>query len=138
MIEYVNGYYPQIYQIVGGIHATIIYSQILENYPFLILILSEGELTFGQLADELPNENTNLEEIKGIAFFKGNSIVKTDDRALIEDLDILKFPKHELFLIIKEDIHALLLHVDVPTNAVFAVYVLLATVKLDIDLKKCY
>lgn len=97
IIEYVHQHYPEIIQIIGGIHATIMYDQILRKYPYLIAVLGEGELTFGQLADELFSENKRLEEVKGIAFVKNNSVLKTDDRDLIDNLDILPFPKHELF-----------------------------------------
>ena len=93
LIEYINNNYPSIKMIIGGIHATVMYKQILEKYPFLIAILGEGEITVSELLDK----RKPLENIDGIAFHHNGKIFKTNDRALIENLDELPFPKHNIF-----------------------------------------
>jgi radical SAM superfamily enzyme YgiQ (UPF0313 family) len=97
LIEYIHEKHPNIQLVVGGIHSTIMYRQLIEKYPFLIAVLGEGELTFSELIETLHNENTDLTGIDGIAFYHNNSVVKTNQRRLIDNLDILPFPKHDLF-----------------------------------------
>lgn len=97
LIEYIHKKYPKIKLIVGGIHATIMYEQLIGKYPFLIAILGEGEITFVELIKELNKKRPNLKKIDGIGFYEKNSVARTKPRKLIEDLDSLPFPKHELF-----------------------------------------
>lgn len=93
LIEYINNKYPEIKITIGGIHATVMYEQILERYPFLTVILGEGEITVSELIDG----RKSLEDIDGIAFHHNGRIIKTKERALVENLDELPFPKHEIF-----------------------------------------
>ena len=97
LIEYIHKNYPKIKIISGGIHSTIMYKQLIEKYPFLIAVLGEGEITFFELIKELDKKNPNLKKIDGIAFYKNKNVVRTKPRKLIENLDTLPFPKHELF-----------------------------------------
>lgn len=90
MIEYIHEMYPKLSIVVGGIHVTIMYEQILKKYPYLIAVIGEGEITFGELLDNRP-----LHTIKGIAFNWDGEIVKTENRELCE-LDSLPFPKHQI------------------------------------------
>jgi radical SAM superfamily enzyme YgiQ (UPF0313 family) len=69
------------------------YEQILDKYPFLTIVLGEGEITFSELLDN----KKALEHIDGIAFNCDGRIIKTKERALLENLDELPFPKHEVF-----------------------------------------
>lgn len=93
LIEYIHDQYPNTKIIAGGVHVTVMYEQILLRYPFLTAVLGEGEITFSELVDN----NTTLEDIDGIAFNHNGKIIKTKERALIENLDELPFPKHEVF-----------------------------------------
>jgi anaerobic magnesium-protoporphyrin IX monomethyl ester cyclase len=97
IIEYVHEHYPGIQLVVGGIHASIMYRQLLEKYPFLIAVLGEGELTFAELLEVLYSESQDLNSVEGIAFSKDKAISVTKPRGLIENLDDLPFPKHDLF-----------------------------------------
>jgi radical SAM superfamily enzyme YgiQ (UPF0313 family) len=97
LIEYINEYYPLIKQVIGGIHATILHEQLLNKYPFLIAVLGEGEITFPELIQELSKAEPELQSIDGIAFSRDGEIRSTAPRKLIENLDDLPFPKHELF-----------------------------------------
>lgn len=95
-IEKMIIYYPNINIIIGGIHTSVMYEQIINKYPNVIAILGEGEHTIIDLVETFKNNN-NLEEIKGIAFFKENQIFQTKPRDLIDNLDSIPFPKHETF-----------------------------------------
>ncbi len=97
IIEYIHERYPDLWIAAGGIHTTIMYEQLLARYPFLVTVLGEGEITFGEFVEEVSKEKPLLEKVDGIAFKKNGSIIKTGQRALIENLDSLPFPKHEIF-----------------------------------------
>jgi len=96
LIEYIHENYPKIKIVIGGIHSTIMYKQLIEKYPFLIAILGEGEITFFELIKELDKKSPNLKKIDGIAFYE-KGVTRTKPRKVIENLDVLPFPKHELF-----------------------------------------
>lgn len=98
MIEWVNSVHiipPKI--IIGGIHASVMYEQIIEKYPDVIAVIGEGERTFLELITAFERHHTKLDSIKGIAFYNGKEIITTETRPLIQDLDSLPFPKHEIF-----------------------------------------
>lgn len=97
LIEFINKNFPQIKIIGGGIHATIMYEQLTKKFPYLILIRGEGEITFAELINELGKKIPNFYAVGGIAFNDNGKIVANQPRALIENLDALPFPKHEIF-----------------------------------------
>jgi radical SAM superfamily enzyme YgiQ (UPF0313 family) len=97
LIEYIYKNYPKIKIIIGGIHATLMAEQVIEKFPFAAAVLGEGEETFLALAEELSKEKPNLDNVDGIAFCKNNKAYRTKERKLIENLDDLPFPKHEIF-----------------------------------------
>ena len=59
---------------MGGCHATNLYYQILSNFSVDIIVRYEGEFTFLELVKAIQN-NSELENIEGIAFKKGKRIV---------------------------------------------------------------
>lgn len=90
-IEYVHRRFPLVKIVLGGLHATIMYHQLLQRYPYVIVVRGEGEETLAEIAAGKDNS-----EIKGIAYNYGGVTYRNVDRPLL-DLDILPFPKHELF-----------------------------------------
>ncbi len=82
--------------IIGGIHTTVMYEQIIKKYPEVVAVIGEGERTIVELVKAL-ELNLKLDAIKGIAYYKDGVIVLTERRELIEDLDSLPFPDHEVF-----------------------------------------
>ncbi|MDD4870670.1 MAG: radical SAM protein [Kiritimatiellae bacterium] len=96
-IEYIHEQNPDIAIVIGGIHPTIMYRQLIEKYPFSTVVIGEGELTFAELSEKLPDTTANLFNVKGIAFKHAGNIVITEPRELINNLDLLPFPKHEAF-----------------------------------------
>jgi len=78
--------------IMGGVHPTIMYRQLLENYPFVdICALGEGEQTLLEIV-----KGKDLLEINGIAFKKGKEILLTSPRKYVENLDEIPFPAWHL------------------------------------------
>ena len=96
VIEMIEQKYPSIQIVIGGIHTTVMYKQILKRYPRLIAVLGEGEVTFLELLSKLKS-NTGLNMVRGIAFNNGGNIIKTKERPLIDNIDNLPFPKHKPF-----------------------------------------
>lgn len=99
LIESIHEKYPSIKIVLGGIHATLMYKQLVERYQFINVVIGEAEITFPELAEKLINNDYNFDNVDGIAFYQNNEVIKTKDRELIEDLDTLPFPKHEVFFV---------------------------------------
>lgn len=86
----------QTHIIIGGIHTSVMYKQIIEKYPHVIAVIGEGEYAVSELIKSFES-NTTLETIYDIAFYKNGQVVQTKPRELIHDLDSIPFPKHEVF-----------------------------------------
>lgn len=97
LIEFVHNKYPDKKIILGGIHASIMYKQLVERFPYIVAVIGEGEVTASELINELSKKKPDLEKINGIAYSNNGNFIKTKDRELIADLDELPFPKHEIF-----------------------------------------
>ncbi|MBF0159556.1 MAG: B12-binding domain-containing radical SAM protein [Magnetococcales bacterium] len=95
-IEWLHASQPDIPILIGGIHTTVMYRQLLERYPFLIAVLGEGERTVPELIATLAT-NGDLASVAGIAFVNNGAVVTTANRPLIDPLDELPFPRHEAF-----------------------------------------
>jgi len=95
-IEKLNMMRGRAHIIIGGIHASVMYEQIIKKYPQVIAVIGEGELTIVELIKAL-ELNLPLDAVKGIAFYKNGQVILTQERELIEDLDSIPFPKHEIF-----------------------------------------
>jgi radical SAM superfamily enzyme YgiQ (UPF0313 family) len=99
MIEYVHENYPDTKIVVGGMHPSVMWKQMVEKYPYIVAVRGEGEITFNELVDMYAGtKDMELEEITGIAFHDGEKVVATTGRPLIANIDDLPFPKHELFV----------------------------------------
>jgi len=78
--------------VMGGAHPTIMYKQLLENYPFIdYIVLGEGEITFLEIA-----QGKEIPQISGLAYRDNNKVVKTSSRKYIENLDEIPFPAWQL------------------------------------------
>ena len=97
LIEYAREVSPNAKIVLGGIHASIMYAQLLEKYPEIIVVLGEGEKTLAELSDKIMAGAESLYQIKGIAFSDRGKIRLNPYRELILNLDEIPFPKHELF-----------------------------------------
>lgn len=88
---------PHIKIIVGGIHASIHYEQLLKNFGVHYVVIGEGEITVVELLNAI-TRGTSANGIRGVAYRDNGEIVKNPDRNLIENLDTIPFPKHELVI----------------------------------------
>ena len=83
--------------VLGGPHATIMYDQLLKNYPFVdYIIRGEGEYTCLNLLNSL-EQNKPLKEIKGLSFRINEEIIHNPQSELIKNLDNLPFPEYKFF-----------------------------------------
>jgi anaerobic magnesium-protoporphyrin IX monomethyl ester cyclase len=88
--------FPNIKIILGGIHATFLYKQILDNFPVDFIVLGEGEITLPKLLNAI-EKKSSLKKIKGLAYKKNNKLIFTGHPENISDLDSLPIPEHEIF-----------------------------------------
>lgn len=85
---------PEVVTVVGGTHFTLNAEQALLRYPDIdYVVRGEGEITLLELVKALDN-HTKLSDVKGIGFREKNSIIMTEERPLIEDLDTLPMPAY--------------------------------------------
>lgn len=87
--------YPGIRIVLGGVHASTMSPQILEKFHASIIVRGEGEITLLELLDVFLGKR-NLQDVAGLAYWDGG-VKLTRERELIEDLDSLPNPKHEIF-----------------------------------------
>jgi len=98
---------PEMKVIVGGLHASIYPGQVLENFPVDCVVIGEGEVTIVELLETL-SAGRDPSGVKGIAYKEKGRVVITGERPLIEDLDSLPFPRHELFITPEREIACIL------------------------------
>jgi anaerobic magnesium-protoporphyrin IX monomethyl ester cyclase len=81
---------PEITTLIGGIHPTFCYEEILEQNRSIVdfCVLGEGEITTPELLTTFINKG-DLSKVLGIAFWKDGQVVKTANRPFIENLDNL-------------------------------------------------
>lgn len=92
----IKSYDRKIRVVLGGIHPTIMYEQVLRNYPVDAVVIGEGEFTFLELIKAWES-NLPLENVRGIAFMRGGEVVKTPKRDYIADLDSVPEPAWDCF-----------------------------------------
>ncbi len=94
----IKDFNPQIKIVLGGVHATIMGRQLLENYSFIdYIVLGEGELIFKELCDViLSRESEKIKEVLGIMYRDQDKIVNNKWHPAIENLDEIPFPRWDL------------------------------------------
>ncbi len=98
LIKKIKEKHPEIKIIAGGIHCSVLYEQILRNFPVDAICVTEGESLIHALVENINNKDA-LKSVPGLAFIdKNNELVLTNPPEPIKDLDMLPFPKHEAFL----------------------------------------
>lgn len=87
---------PSIMTIMGGPHVSFDAVNTLKRYPEVdLIVMGEGESTIQELTG-IFQSGGDLASVKGIAFRRGDSIVVTEPRELIQDLDSLPHPARRL------------------------------------------
>jgi radical SAM superfamily enzyme YgiQ (UPF0313 family) len=93
VLEMIKGFQGDIKVIAGGPHVTAWKEKVLEQCPAIDFGVSrEGEFTIRELC-----QGKKLGAIKGLIYRRGEDIVFNGERELIENLDIIPFPKYQNF-----------------------------------------
>lgn len=98
MAEIVKGWRADCPVVFGGHHATYLPEDSLaKGAHFDVVVLGEGEQTFLELcqAYAAPGQ-ADLAAIPGLAWRQGTAVAFSGQRALIENLDALPFPRRDL------------------------------------------
>lgn len=120
LIKIIHSKYPRIQILIGGIHTTIMYHQIVKQFSYVIAVLGEGELTTEELLQKIQTKKS-LRTVAGIAYVYKNKVIKTKDRELIKDLDILPYPKHDIFFTPERTIACMITSRGCPFHCSFCV-----------------
>jgi radical SAM superfamily enzyme YgiQ (UPF0313 family) len=91
-----KGVIPQCVTIVGGHHSSAIPERTLKEFPqFDLICIGEGEETVAELADAIASGERSFQDISGLAFRDGESVVRTSQRRVRHNLDSLPFPARD-------------------------------------------
>ncbi len=87
---------PKTTVVLGGIHATLMYKQILENFPAVdFTVLGEGEITFYELTEAI-EDGLDISKVAKVAYRdEKNEIVVNLAREMIKNLDEIPFPCYD-------------------------------------------
>ena len=92
LLELAREHVPQALRVLGGIHATFMYKQVLSEAPWVdVIVRGEGEEIFSALMETV-NRGEYLQtrsSLRGIAYRDGDDIVATPAAPTIKDLDEL-------------------------------------------------
>jgi anaerobic magnesium-protoporphyrin IX monomethyl ester cyclase len=81
---------------MGGPHATFDAENILRDNPYVdFIVRGEGEITLTALLDTI-RAGSGLKDVLGISFRQNGKIIHTENRPLIEDINILPIPARHL------------------------------------------
>lgn len=97
IVRYCHKHYPDVKIVIGGMHVSVMWPQLIEEFPYLVACRGEGERTFHDLICAW-EKGESIETINGIAYRENGKNVVTPEAKLIDDLDELPFPKHSLFV----------------------------------------
>ena len=92
----IKEYNEDIVIVAGGPHPSIYPEDVLKTGFVDIVVGGEGDETIGEIYDSI-EKGISLDEIKGISYVKGETIVSNPSRPLIENLDNLPFPAWDFF-----------------------------------------
>lgn len=96
MAKLIKKYFPQVLTVIGGVHATAIPKQTLDEFPqFDLIVLGEGEQTLLELYQKI-SDSQSIKDLRGVAFREAHSVIVNPARPFIEDLDQVPFPERNL------------------------------------------
>ncbi len=93
MIRVLRSIKRDIRIIVGGVHASFCYEQILLEYGADLVVIGEGECTFPALCSAL-EQQTSLKELNGIAYIDNQEVIVNSPVEAIHNLDDLPLPDY--------------------------------------------
>lgn len=86
--------FPDIKIIVGGGLGSAA-EMLLKNSGADIVVIGEGDITIKELAERIAKKEA-YHDVAGIVFKEGDTIIETQPRSSIKNLDILKYPAFDL------------------------------------------
>jgi len=86
---------PKVKIVFGGVHASVLPEDLLNNTFVDIVVRNEGEYTFLEVVQRLVS-GEDLEDIKGTTLNINGEIINNPNRSRIIDLDSLPFPSRDL------------------------------------------
>ena len=84
---------PDAVRVLGGVHATFMYKQVLSEAPWVdVIVRGEGEEICTGLMEAIRDDRWPAERhmIKGLAFREGDEIVATPAASTVKDLEAIK------------------------------------------------
>jgi radical SAM superfamily enzyme YgiQ (UPF0313 family) len=88
--------YQGLHIVLGGVHVSVLYEQIVAAFPSTIAVRGEADESFPEVVRAL-EQGGDLAAISGIAFWRDGKVLVTPPRGPVEKLDSLPFPRHEVF-----------------------------------------
>lgn len=86
---------------IMGEHVTFKKDEVLKRHNYIDFVITfEAELTLKELIKEIV-DGKSYSHVKGISYRMGNKIYHNEDRAPIDNLDIIPMPARELFALAK-------------------------------------
>ncbi|MCJ8500142.1 B12-binding domain-containing radical SAM protein [Desulfatitalea alkaliphila] len=96
IIREAKAHRPAIVTMMGGPHVSFDVDNTLRRHPELdLIVIGEGEATLAELIPALKTPR-RWPDIAGIAFRRGDAVVRTPERPLIDDLNRLPLPARHL------------------------------------------
>lgn len=95
MAEKIKRVSEKIKIVVGGVHATVVPMDVLENKNIDFVVIGEGEVSFNNLLKTL-GSNGNVSKAKGIGYKSGRRKIVNEKQPLIEDVSSLPIPAYDL------------------------------------------
>ena len=92
--------FPDVFVILGGVHATFRPMDALKNDFVDAVCVGEGEETMVEVAERVEAERS-LDGVRGLVWKENGRIIDNGPRGFIEDLDSLPFPAYDLMPIEK-------------------------------------
>ncbi len=91
MLEISKEVHPESLTVMGNVHPTFQYVELLKDNSSVIdfIVRGEGEVTLPMLLNALTT-GQNLETVSGVVYRDGNSIAATPMRSFVKDLDRLE------------------------------------------------
>ena len=90
VLEIARDTVPGALRVLGGVHATFMFKQVLSEAPWVdVIVRGEGEEILTNLVRAVDNGDwpENKRKIKGLAFIDGDEIVATQAASTVKDLD---------------------------------------------------
>lgn len=87
---------PKSVRVAGGAHFSNLVRESLTSHPIDFIVRGEGEETLRHLVSELSQGSQRFDRVPGISFLQDGTVVETEARPLIKDLDSLPMPAYDL------------------------------------------